>query len=57
MFRGVFEEEIAARVGRLPWVETVSVRFAPAEAEWDETRLSPAARAALGRGAQRQARL
>jgi metal-sulfur cluster biosynthetic enzyme len=49
MFRGVLEEEIEARVGGIDWCEAVSVRFAGAEAIWDESRLSNAARRALGR--------
>ena len=47
MFRGVFEEEVEKRLGTLPWCERVIVAFCPAEQGWDESRMSPAARAAL----------
>jgi len=49
MFRGVFEEEIQSRVGKLAWVRAVAVRFAAADDVWDETRMSEEARAKLGR--------
>jgi len=44
LFRGVFEEEIRARLAALPWCETVSVAFCPADRLWDESRLAPEAR-------------
>jgi metal-sulfur cluster biosynthetic enzyme len=50
VFRGVLEEEIEARVLALGWCESAWVRFAGAGIVWDESRLSDAARAALGRG-------
>ncbi len=49
LFRGVIEAEIESRVGELPWCGEVRVRFAGAEAVWDESRLSDGAREALGR--------
>jgi metal-sulfur cluster biosynthetic enzyme len=53
LFRGVLEEEIEGRIRLLPWCEDVSVRFADAGVLWDESRLSDAARAALGRADRR----
>jgi len=55
MFRGVLEESIQKNVGALHWVRSVAVRFASAEAIWDETRLSQDARAKLGRKPRRAA--
>jgi metal-sulfur cluster biosynthetic enzyme len=55
VFRGVLEETIQARVGELCWVRSVAVRFSPADAVWDETRLSEDARAKLGRRPRRAA--
>jgi metal-sulfur cluster biosynthetic enzyme len=49
LFRGVFEEEIEKRLRALPWCERVAVTFCPADQDWDESRLSPAARLKLGR--------
>ena len=49
MFRGVFEEEIEKRLAALPWCTDVSISFNAADRTWDESRLSPAARRALGR--------
>jgi metal-sulfur cluster biosynthetic enzyme len=49
IFRGVIEEEIEMRVRTISWCEEVSVRFAGADAIWDESRLSDAARRVLGR--------
>jgi metal-sulfur cluster biosynthetic enzyme len=49
MFRGVFEEEIAAQVRSISWCKTVSVCFAAAEIIWDEQRMSDAARRTLKR--------
>jgi metal-sulfur cluster biosynthetic enzyme len=49
MFRGVLEEEIEAAVGALSWCSAVSVSFSNPDRVWDETRLSDAARAVLGR--------
>ena len=49
LFRGVIEAEIERRLRALPWCRTVSVRFAAADTVWDESRLSDAARKALGR--------
>jgi len=49
MFRGVIEEEIETRVRTISWCQAVSVRFAGADVVWDESRLSDAARRALGR--------
>jgi metal-sulfur cluster biosynthetic enzyme len=53
MFRGVLQEEIEVRLAALPWCVSVSVRFADADLVWDESRLSDAARATLGRPARR----
>jgi metal-sulfur cluster biosynthetic enzyme len=49
IFRGVFEAEIEKRLLALPWCDSVSVAFCPAEQSWDESRMSAAARARLGR--------
>ena len=49
LFRGVFEAEIEARVGALPWCRSVSVTFAPADRAWDESRMTPDALRLLGR--------
>ena len=49
LFRGVFEAEIEARVGALPWCRSVKVAFAPADLAWDESRLTPDALRRLGR--------
>jgi len=49
LFRGVFEAEIEARVGALPWCRSVSVTFAPADRAWDESRMTPDALRRLGR--------
>ncbi|MFO1149930.1 MAG: iron-sulfur cluster assembly protein [Alsobacter sp.] len=49
LFQGKFEEEIEARVGALPWCDGVAVRFIHGAVSWDETRMSPRARALLGR--------
>jgi metal-sulfur cluster biosynthetic enzyme len=49
MFRGVIQEEIESRLRTISWCQAVSVRFAGADAIWDESRLSDAARLALGR--------
>jgi metal-sulfur cluster biosynthetic enzyme len=49
LFQGKFEDDIQARVGALPWCESVSVRFVHGDITWDETRMSPQARATLGR--------
>jgi metal-sulfur cluster biosynthetic enzyme len=49
LFVGLFEEEIASRVGALDWVESVNVRFDEGETIWDESRVSAAARARLAR--------
>jgi metal-sulfur cluster biosynthetic enzyme len=49
MFRGVFEEEIAAQVRSIPWCKGVSVCFSGAEIIWDERRMSDAARRMLKR--------
>ena len=43
LFRGVFEEEIEARLKALQWCRSVAVRFCPAEVAWDESRMSPEA--------------
>jgi len=52
LFRGVFEAEIEARVGALPWCRSVSVTFAPADRAWDESRMTPDALRRLGRKKQ-----
>jgi metal-sulfur cluster biosynthetic enzyme len=52
LFRGVFEEEIAVRLRALPWCTSVAVAFCPAEQDWDESRMSPEALAALRRPAR-----
>jgi len=49
LFRGVFEAEIEARVGALPWCRSVSVTFAPADRAWDESRMTPDGLRRLGR--------
>lgn len=49
LFLGVFEEKIETTVKNLPWCRSVSIAICPAEHGWDETRLSPGARALLGR--------
>jgi metal-sulfur cluster biosynthetic enzyme len=49
LFRGVFAAEIEARLTALPWCRAVTVGFAPADRDWDETRMAPAARQRLGR--------
>jgi metal-sulfur cluster biosynthetic enzyme len=49
MFRGVFEEEIVARVRSISWCKVVSVCFAAAEIIWNERRMSDAARRILKR--------
>ncbi len=49
LFQGKFEDEIGARVGALPWCEIVTVGFVHGSVTWDESRLSAAARATLGR--------
>jgi metal-sulfur cluster biosynthetic enzyme len=48
LFRGFFEEEIAAKVGALPWCGGVTVAFCPADRLWDESRMAPAARRRRG---------
>jgi metal-sulfur cluster biosynthetic enzyme len=52
LFRGVFEAEIEARLKRLPWCRSVTVTFAPADRDWDESRMSPDALRRLGRRAE-----
>jgi metal-sulfur cluster biosynthetic enzyme len=49
MFRGVIQEEIESSLRTISWCRAVSVHFAGADAIWDESRLSDAARLALGR--------
>jgi metal-sulfur cluster biosynthetic enzyme len=49
LFRGVFEAEIEARVGALPWCRSVRVAFAPPDRTWDESRLTSDALRQLGR--------
>ncbi|MBN8995073.1 MAG: DUF59 domain-containing protein [Rhizobiales bacterium] len=49
LFRGVFEEKIEKALGGLPWCRHVTVRFRAADHGWDETRMTPEARAQLGR--------
>jgi metal-sulfur cluster biosynthetic enzyme len=52
MFRGVFETEIEQRLRALPWCESVTVAFCPADQAWDESRMSAAVRAKFGRRAR-----
>jgi metal-sulfur cluster biosynthetic enzyme len=49
IFRGFFEAEVESRLSALPWCEKVDVSFCSADRDWDESRMSRAARAALGR--------
>jgi metal-sulfur cluster biosynthetic enzyme len=49
LFLGVFEEKIEMVIRTLPWCRSVLVAICPAEHGWDESRLSPGARALLGR--------
>jgi metal-sulfur cluster biosynthetic enzyme len=49
LFRGVFEAEIEARVGALPWCGAVRVKFCAADVTWDESRMTPDARLSLQR--------
>lgn len=46
LYVGHFEEEVARRVGALPWVRTVTVTVAH-RTMWDESLMSEAARAQL----------
>ena len=50
LFRGAFEEEIERKLAALPWCRSVSVSFRPADESWDESRITPEARAILARG-------
>jgi metal-sulfur cluster biosynthetic enzyme len=47
LFIGVFEEEIKRRLKELAWCREVDVTLAPANVEWDESRMSEAGRARL----------
>jgi metal-sulfur cluster biosynthetic enzyme len=49
LFLGLFEEEIEARVGALPWVDVVSVRLTDGEEIWSEERMARGARQRLAR--------
>jgi metal-sulfur cluster biosynthetic enzyme len=58
VFLGFFEAEIEKQLLQLPWCDSVSVTFCPAGQGWDESRMRPSARAALGRPSrQRRASL
>src|SRR5258707_10963729 len=56
MFRGVFEEKIETSIGSLAWCTAVSVRFAPSDRAWDESRMAPDALRSLGRKARKAER-
>ena len=49
MFVGLFEEEVAAKLSTLGWVESVRVRTDEGETIWEESRLTPRARDRLTR--------
>jgi metal-sulfur cluster biosynthetic enzyme len=54
LFQGFFEAEIEKRLLALPWCTMVRVTVCSADRQWDESRMSPAARAGLGRPAREQ---
>jgi metal-sulfur cluster biosynthetic enzyme len=53
LFRGVFEAEIETRLSSLAWCRAVTVAFAPADRDWDESRMAPDALRRLGRKPRR----
>jgi metal-sulfur cluster biosynthetic enzyme len=54
LYVGLFEEQIEARVGALPWVRSVDVSLTRSMEIWDEGRLSELARRRLGRRRERR---